>query len=49
MLYTITIVLFIFWLVEVIAGYQLGAFTHLLLAIAILFALLKVIRGKPAL
>lgn len=49
MFYTIAVVLFVFWLIEVIAGFRLGTFTHILLVMAILVALPNVISEKPVL
>jgi hypothetical protein len=49
MFYTIAVVLLIFWLIEVMAGFQLGTFTHILLVMAIFVALPKFINEQPIL
>lgn len=45
MLYTISVVLVILWLLGLITAYTMGGFIHILLAIAIVTVLLRIIRG----
>jgi hypothetical protein len=46
MLYTITVVLVILWLLGLVTSYTLGGFIHILLVIAIVSLLFRVIRGQ---
>jgi hypothetical protein len=45
MLYTLAVILLIFWLLGLITSYTLGGFIHILLVIAIVALLLRVIGG----
>ncbi len=45
MLMTIVIVLLVLWLLGVVTSYTLGGLLHILLVIAIIFLLIRVIRG----
>ena len=45
MLWTIALILIILWILGLVTSYTLGGFIHVLLVIAIIVALLKVIRG----
>jgi hypothetical protein len=46
MLYTIAVVLVIFWLLGIATAYTMGGFIHVLLLIAIIAILLRVISGR---
>jgi hypothetical protein len=46
MLWTITVLLFLMWLVGLLTNYTLGGFIHLLLLLAIVSVLIRVIRGR---
>jgi len=46
MLYTISVVLIILWLLGLITSYTMGGFIHILLVIAIVVVLLRIIRGE---
>lgn len=46
MLTTIAFVLIVLWLVGFIGFHVLGSFIHVLLIVAIIFFLIRVIRGK---
>ncbi len=48
MLWTIAAVLLVLWLLGLMTAYNLGGFTHLLLAVAILVVLFRVILGRRA-
>lgn len=45
MLMTFVVVLLILWLLGVVTSYTLGGFLHILLVVAIIFLLIRVIRG----
>jgi hypothetical protein len=45
MLMTIVVVLLVLWLLGVVTSYTLGGLLHILLVIAIIFLLIRVIRG----
>ncbi|MBI4476113.1 MAG: lmo0937 family membrane protein [Acidobacteria bacterium] len=47
MLLTIAIVLLILWLLGMVATSTLGGALHILLILAIVFLLIRVIRGEP--
>lgn len=49
MLYTITVVLVILWLLGLVTSYTLGGFIHILLVIAIVTILIRVIQGRKPL
>ena len=46
MLLTLVIVLLLLWLLGMISRYTLGGLLHILLVVAIIFALIGVIRGR---
>jgi hypothetical protein len=46
MLWTITVLLFLMWLVGMVSNYTLGGFIHLLLLLAIVTILIRVIQGR---
>ncbi len=41
------IILVILWALGIITKYTLGGFLHILLVIAIIFLLIRIIRGRP--
>lgn len=45
MLMTIVVVLLVLWLLGVVTSYTLGGMLHILLVVAIIFLLIRVIRG----
>ena len=49
MLWTIAVVLVIFWLLGLVTGYTMGNFIHVLLVIAIIVVLVSVIGGRKPL
>ena len=46
MLWTISVILVIMWLLGMVSGYTMGNFIHILLVIAIIIVLLRVIQGR---
>lgn len=46
MITTIAIVLVVLWLVGVVTSYTLGGFIHILIVIAVIFFLIRVIKGE---
>lgn len=44
MLWTISVVLIILWLLGVVTSYTIGGFIHILLVIAIILFLVKIIK-----
>ena len=46
MLWTISVVLVILWLLGLVSGYTMGNFIHILLGIAIIIVLVRIIRGR---
>jgi uncharacterized membrane protein len=49
MLWTITIILFILWLVGLISGYTLGGWIHIVLVLAIIVLIFNLLSGRRAL
>jgi len=49
MLWTITVVLFLLWLVGFIGFHVLGAWIHLLLLLAVIVLIISVIQGRRVL
>jgi len=47
MLYTIAVILFVLWLIGLLASYTLGGFIHVLLVIAIILIIVRLVQGKP--
>lgn len=45
MLWTITVILLLLWLLGLITSYTLGGFIHILLILAIVTVLIRIIRG----
>ncbi len=48
MLWTITIVLFILWLLGVVSGYTMGGWIHILLVLAIIVLIFNLLSGRRA-
>lgn len=46
MLYTIAVVLLVLWLLGLVTGYTLGAFVHILLAVAVVLFLAGLVSGR---
>jgi len=46
MLWTITVLLVLMWLLGMITNYTLGGFIHILLLLAIVSVLVRVIQGR---
>jgi hypothetical protein len=46
MLETIAIILLALWLLGLITGYTVSGFIHILLVVAIVFFLIRIIRGE---
>lgn len=46
MLYTISIILILMWLLGMVSSYTMGGFIHILLVIAIITVLVRVIQGR---
>ncbi|MGE4319359.1 MAG: lmo0937 family membrane protein [Deferribacterales bacterium] len=46
MLWTLSVVLILLWLLGIISSYTMGGFIHILLVIAILAVLVRVIQGR---
>jgi len=47
MLMFLVILLIVFWLLGMITSTTLGGWLHILLVVAIIFLLIRVIRGQP--
>ena len=46
MLWTITVILLVLWLLGLITSYTMGGWIHVLLVIAIVVVLIRVIQGR---
>jgi hypothetical protein len=46
MLYTISLILIIAWLLGLVSSYTLGGFIHILLLVAIIAILVRIIQGR---
>jgi hypothetical protein len=46
MLWTITALLFVMWLLGMISSHTLGGFIHILLLLAIVAVLIRIIQGR---
>jgi hypothetical protein len=46
MLWTISMVLIVLWLLGVVSNYTMGGFIHILIVVAIVTVLVRVIRGR---
>lgn len=49
MLWTITVILFILWLVGMVSSYTLGGWIHILLVLAIIVLIFNLLSGRRAL
>jgi hypothetical protein len=49
MLWTIAVILLVFWALGLVSSYTLGGFIHLLLILAIIVVLIRVIQGRRVL
>ncbi|MCU1222901.1 MAG: hypothetical protein JWQ42_994 [Edaphobacter sp.] len=49
MLWTITIILFILWLVGLVSSYTLGGWIHILLVLAVIVLIFNLLSGRRAL
>jgi len=49
MLWTITVILVILWLLGLVSGYTLGGWVHLLLVLAVIVLIFNLLSGRPAL
>lgn len=49
MLWTITIILFILWVVGLVSSYTLGGWIHILLVLAIIVLIFNLLSGRHAL
>jgi hypothetical protein len=48
MLWTITIVLFILWLLGMVSSYTLGGWIHILLVLAVIVLIFNLLSGRRA-
>ena len=46
MLWTITVILLVLWLLGLVSSYTMGGWIHILLVIAIVVVLIRVIQGR---
>jgi hypothetical protein len=49
MLWTITIILFLLWVVGLVSSYTLGGWIHILLVLAIIVLIFNLLSGRRAL
>jgi hypothetical protein len=49
MLWTITIILFVLWLLGMVSGYTLGSWIHILLVLAVIVLIFNLLSGRRAL
>jgi len=49
MLWTITIILFILWIVGLVSSYTLGGWIHILLVLALIVLIFNLLSGRRAL
>jgi hypothetical protein len=49
MLWTITIILFILWLVGLVSSYTFGGWIHILLVLAVIVLIFNLLSGRRAL
>lgn len=47
MLWTITVLLVVLWLLGMVSSYTLGGFIHLLLLLAVVAVVIRLIQGRP--
>ena len=48
MLWTITVILVILWLLGLVSGYTLGGWVHLLLVLAVIVLIFNLLSGRRA-
>ena len=48
MLWTIFVILLVLWLLGVVSSYTLGGFTHELLIVAVILAVMQLVQGRRA-
>ena len=48
MLWTITIILFILWLVGMVSSYTMGGWIHILLVLAVIVLIFNLLSGRRA-
>ena len=48
MLWTITVILFILWLLGLVSGYTLGGWIHILIVLAVIVLVFNLIAGRRA-
>ena len=46
MLWTISVILIVLWLLGLVSGYTMGYYIHILLVIAIVIVLVRIIQGR---
>lgn len=46
MLFLISVILIVLWILGLVTSYTLGGFIHILLVIAVVMVLLRLIRGR---
>lgn len=49
MLWTITIILFVLWLLGMVSSYTLGGWLHILLVLAVIVLIFNLLSGRRAL
>ncbi|ADW69663.1 lmo0937 family membrane protein [Granulicella tundricola] len=49
MLWTITIILVVLWLLGMVSGYTLGSWIHILLVLAVIVLIFNLLSGRRAL
>jgi hypothetical protein len=49
MLWTLSVILIILWLLGLVSSYTLGGFIHILLVVAVIMVLVRLIRGEKGL
>jgi uncharacterized membrane protein len=48
MLWTITIILFVLWLIGMVSSYTLGGWLHILLVLAVIVLIFNLLSGRRA-
>ncbi|WP_163339802.1 lmo0937 family membrane protein [Desulfopila sp. IMCC35008] len=46
MLWTITVILLVLWVLGLVSSYTMGGFIHVLLILAVIVVLLNIIKGR---
>ena len=46
MLWTITVILLVLWVLGLVSSYTMGGFIHILLVVAVVMVLVRVIQGR---